>query len=78
MATMARDRGEILSETKLQEYGWVGSQISLINIALKYMMLYFPLAAKKENPRNEKLTKLPSLYPNPLYTSINSGTTLSE
>ena len=46
MATMARDRGEILSETKLQEYGWVGSQISLINIALKYMMLYFPLAAK--------------------------------
>ena len=47
MAAMARDRGEILSEAKLQEYGWVGSQISLINIALKYMMSHFPLAVKK-------------------------------
>ena len=42
------------------------------------MMLYFPLTTKKEAYRSEKVTKLPSLYPNPLYTSINSGTTLSE
>ena len=44
LATIAQQRGEILSERKLQEYGWIGSQISLINIILKYLALNFPLS----------------------------------
>ena len=49
-----------LEEEELQNYGWVGSMIAIINIILKYIQLNFSIF-ENGHPTQQKGPKLPLL-----------------